>query len=285
MGYGQRLKLLRDEKRLSQEELGKVFHLSQSIIAHYEAGRKQPSLHTLNKLADFFNVSVDYLLDRTDVPNLQEHPTEAYEANWHLPRRMIGPELAYSTGLEAAVKAAGFKFDMEVLEVDNSTPPGDVASILGLAPGKQALKRTRIQNIDGIPSRVITSWMPIDLFIDIVDQRPQGKPLFEMLEEMKGIYPVRVEERIRTSSMTAELANLLKTKQGTCALEMQRVVHSDNGRVLEVAFITAVGRLWELAYKYAAGGRISVPDWSWLRYTPTASESQVGAGWRGDTVR
>src|SRR5208337_1914029 len=160
-------------------------------------------------------------------------------------------------------KAAGFEFDIEVLEIDNIAPPGDVAAILGLAPGEQALKRTQIQNIDGTPSRVITSWMPIDLFADIVDHR--GKPLFEMLEEMKGIYAVKVEERIRTSSMTAELANLLQTNPGACALEIQRVVYADIGRVLEVSFVAAAGRLWELAYTYAAGGRISAPGWSWIR--------------------
>jgi DNA-binding GntR family transcriptional regulator len=108
--------------------------------------------------------------------------------------------------------------------------------------------------------------MPIDLFADIVDR--QGKPLYEMLEETKGIYAVKVEERIRSSSMTAELANLLKTDLGKSALEIQRVVHADIGRILEVSFIVAAGRLWELSYTYAAGGRISAPDWMWLRYAP-----------------
>jgi GntR family transcriptional regulator len=176
---------------------------------------------------------------------------------------MIGPELAYSTGLEAAAKAAGLAFGIEVLEIDKLAPPGDLAAILDLAPGEQALKRTHIQTLDGVPSRVITSWMPADLFADLVDRR--GKPLFEMLEETKGIYAVRVEERIRTSSMTAELANLLRTNPGACALEIQRVVYADIGRVLEVSFIAAAGRLWELAYKYTTGRKISPPDWAWLR--------------------
>jgi len=48
---------------------------------------------------------------------------------------------------------------------------------------------------------------------------------------------------------------------------MQRVVYADIDRALEVSFIAAAGRLWELAYIYAAGGRISAPDWSWVRYT------------------
>lgn len=64
--FANRLKLLREECKLSQEELGKIFHLSQSIIAHYEAGRKQPSQETLKKLADYFHTSVDYLLGRSE---------------------------------------------------------------------------------------------------------------------------------------------------------------------------------------------------------------------------
>ncbi|MCL6446826.1 MAG: helix-turn-helix transcriptional regulator [Armatimonadetes bacterium] len=66
--FGQRLKVLREEKKLSQEELGKIFHLSQSTIAYYEKDKKQPSQKTLQKFADFFNVSVDYLLGRTNNP-------------------------------------------------------------------------------------------------------------------------------------------------------------------------------------------------------------------------
>ena len=93
---------------------------------------------------------------------------------------MIGPELAYSTSLEAAAKTGGFELTLNVLENVKETPR-EVAAILGLSPGGQALKRIQIQYIDGTPSRLITSWMPIDLFADIVDS--QDKPLFAMLEE------------------------------------------------------------------------------------------------------
>lgn len=80
--FGERLKKLREEKELSQEELGKRFNLSQSTIAYYEVNKKQPSQNTLNKMADFFNVSIDYLLGRTDDPNPPEkkEPSVAYTA-------------------------------------------------------------------------------------------------------------------------------------------------------------------------------------------------------------
>jgi transcriptional regulator with XRE-family HTH domain len=272
--FGRRLRLLREEKELNQIELSKVFSLANSTICQYEAGNRLPDAHTLEKLATYFNVSFGFLLcltntrhERTPSVDRQELSSgrvfdkddEAHEADGH---RMIGPELAYSTGLEAAAKAAGFEFDIEELEIDSIAPPDNVAAMLGLAPGEQALKRTQIQNIAGTPSRVITSWMPIDLFAGMADH--QDKSLLEMLEITKGIYAVKVEERIRTSGMTNELANLFKTDPGACALEMQRVVYADIGRVLEVTFIAAAGMLWELAYVYAAGGRVSAPGWSWL---------------------
>ncbi len=65
--FGERLKALREERKISQLDLGKLFNLSQSTIAYYESGKKQPYLNMLEKFSDYFNVSVDYLLGRTDV--------------------------------------------------------------------------------------------------------------------------------------------------------------------------------------------------------------------------
>jgi len=284
--FGSRLRLLREEKELNQIELSKVFSLANSTISQYEAGNRLPDAHTLEKLTSYFNVSVDYLLCLTNTRHerrhladrrkfsgslildegdeaTQEHPMDAYEAKGN---RMIGPELAYSAGLEAAAKAAGFALEIEVLEIAHAIPPGEVSAILGLAPGEQALRNAQIQHIDGTPSRVMTSWLPLDLFDGLTDH--QGKPLLKILEKTKGIYAVKVEERIRASKVTPELANMLNAELGSSALEIQRVVHSDIGRVLEVSFISSAGMFWELAYTYAAGGRISAPDWAWMRHTP-----------------
>jgi transcriptional regulator with XRE-family HTH domain len=67
--FGQRLKRLREEKELSQQELAKLFSLSQSTIAYYELDKKQPSQKTLQRLAEFFGCTVDYILGRTDIRN------------------------------------------------------------------------------------------------------------------------------------------------------------------------------------------------------------------------
>lgn len=65
---GQRLKQLRKNKNITQSELGKIINVGKSTISQYESGISNPDYETLKKLADFFNVSTDYLLGRTDNP-------------------------------------------------------------------------------------------------------------------------------------------------------------------------------------------------------------------------
>lgn len=63
------LKLLRQERGLSQAELGKLIGHSQQSVANYETGANDPDLQTLIFLADYFNTSTDFILGRTTVRN------------------------------------------------------------------------------------------------------------------------------------------------------------------------------------------------------------------------
>lgn len=66
-----KLKELRKEHKLSMKELGKILGLSESTISLYEAGKREPDIKTLIKMADYFDVSVDILLGR-DETNKEE---------------------------------------------------------------------------------------------------------------------------------------------------------------------------------------------------------------------
>lgn len=61
---GERLRSLRGKR--TQEEVSKALGLSRARYSHYENNRVEPDTEILNKMADFFNVSTDYLLGRTD---------------------------------------------------------------------------------------------------------------------------------------------------------------------------------------------------------------------------
>jgi len=67
--FGERLKILRNQKKITQEQLAEYLGVGRPTIAGYEAKGKQPSFDILKEIADFFNVSLDYLLGRTDIPN------------------------------------------------------------------------------------------------------------------------------------------------------------------------------------------------------------------------
>ena len=62
-----RIKQLRQEKGLKQEELAKEFGIAQQTISNYEKGIREPDISTLKKMADFFDVSLDFLLGKTDI--------------------------------------------------------------------------------------------------------------------------------------------------------------------------------------------------------------------------
>lgn len=67
--FAERLKLLRNEKKITQAELASLMKVGRPTIAGYETKGTQPDYEKLAWLASFFNVSTDYLLGLTDIKN------------------------------------------------------------------------------------------------------------------------------------------------------------------------------------------------------------------------
>lgn len=65
-----RLKILRKEKLKTQQQMATMLGISQQAYATYENDTRMPPLDIVSKLADYFEVTVDYLLGRTDSPDL-----------------------------------------------------------------------------------------------------------------------------------------------------------------------------------------------------------------------
>lgn len=69
--FSERLRSLRNERGLSQQELAKQLQcVSKSSVNMYERGEREPNFETLEVIADYFNVDMDFLLGKTDIPNL-----------------------------------------------------------------------------------------------------------------------------------------------------------------------------------------------------------------------
>lgn len=78
---GERLKKLREEKEITQKYLARHLGVSDRSVGYYETNQRTPPPDILEKIADFFDVSIDYLLGRTDIrkpssPNVTTENTE-----------------------------------------------------------------------------------------------------------------------------------------------------------------------------------------------------------------
>ncbi len=61
-----RLKELREDKDLKQEDIAHILNVTQVAYSYYESEKRLISIYDLEKLADFYNTSIDYILYRTD---------------------------------------------------------------------------------------------------------------------------------------------------------------------------------------------------------------------------
>jgi transcriptional regulator with XRE-family HTH domain len=85
MVFGDRLKELREEKGITQKQLGKVINISDRVIGYYESNDRFPKDEIILKLlSEYFNVSVDYLVGRTSLRSPQSEYVAETSASYSL---------------------------------------------------------------------------------------------------------------------------------------------------------------------------------------------------------
>jgi transcriptional regulator with XRE-family HTH domain len=67
MTFGSRLRALREDNDLSSVELAEKLHITARALNYYENDRREPSFPLIIKMADYFDVTLDYLLGRTNI--------------------------------------------------------------------------------------------------------------------------------------------------------------------------------------------------------------------------
>ena len=77
-----RIKELRTEKGITQADLAKILKISDRAVGYYENGDREPDYSTLLKIADYFDVSIDYLLGASDIkkPNESKNTDKEFVA-------------------------------------------------------------------------------------------------------------------------------------------------------------------------------------------------------------
>ena len=68
MNHYKRLKDLREDRDLTQEELVEILNMHKTTYTNYEQGKREPPFELIIKLAKLYNVTIDYIADLTDTP-------------------------------------------------------------------------------------------------------------------------------------------------------------------------------------------------------------------------
>lgn len=77
MTFGERLRKLRNDKGITQAQLGNIIGVSDRVVGYYESDDRFPKDDIiLKKMADYFNISLDYLLGKTDIKQTINEPIE-----------------------------------------------------------------------------------------------------------------------------------------------------------------------------------------------------------------
>jgi len=98
------LKQLRKDKNLTQYQIAKILNIAISTYSGYEIGTSEPNLNTLIKLADYFNVSLDYLLEHKtnsflDYGHISQEQEQAFTLMLKLNDFQLDKVVGYMQGL------------------------------------------------------------------------------------------------------------------------------------------------------------------------------------------
>lgn len=137
---GERLRKCRRARELTQAELGRLLGLSKQTVSGYEAGLRNPDPDTLQRLADIFGVSTDYLLGRTDTPQLPDPAPRGKPGGESLGQRLRAlREKANLNQIELAKQLGVANSTISQYEADRRIPDlptlQKLATILGVPLG------------------------------------------------------------------------------------------------------------------------------------------------------
>lgn len=116
MTFGEILKSLREDKDLKQEDIAKLMNVDRSTVGKWESSPSKPDYEKLIKLADYFNVSLDYLLGRTNIKEKSDQITNVLKNDKkEIPAQFTTPEEAMKFILEQNVIMGFGGFDINML--------------------------------------------------------------------------------------------------------------------------------------------------------------------------
>lgn len=117
-----KLKQLRREKQLTQQDIATFLGITRAAYTNLENGKRQPDIETLSRLADYYCVSVDYLLGRDPAPTQDAPPENSGRAEGDAMRTALEEGLAKLSDGQKDQLLAFLQFLLSQEEVDKKGP-------------------------------------------------------------------------------------------------------------------------------------------------------------------
>lgn len=145
--FSERFKLLRKERGLSQAALATELGFTKSSVNMYERGDREPGLESLETIADFFNVDMDYLLGKSDVQNRFLYTPASDAESVALPDNIIPRPATYTVPLLGTIACGEPILAAENIE-DNVEVPEHIHADFALRCKGDSMINARIHEGD-----------------------------------------------------------------------------------------------------------------------------------------
>lgn len=153
--FSERLKELRAEKGIRSEDAAEVFGVSRATLSAYEMGKSVPDLNVLNKMADFYGVSTDYICGRTNVKKSLQADTSSVKLSQSDVNKISELSDSETVGLSLLINSAQFKKMVKALAVCYISAfyldyYNERESKRSIPAVKKELKSSKIGNVDRV---------------------------------------------------------------------------------------------------------------------------------------
>ena len=145
--FSERFKLLRKERGLSQAALATELGFTKSSVNMYERGDREPGLESLETIADFFNVDMDYLLGKSDVQNRFLYTPASNAESVALPDNILPMPATYTVPLLGTIACGEPILAAENIE-DNVEVPEHIHADFALRCKGDSMINARIHDGD-----------------------------------------------------------------------------------------------------------------------------------------
>jgi len=142
-----------------------------------------------------------------------------------------------SLSLIDSLRQAATDTQVQVLRVEQTEPPLDVAALLQLAPGEKAVHALRLRSIDGTPVMLTDAWVPARLGRQVTAATLRKQALYEILLA-QGVKFGRVIQEITAEVSDPVRARLMQTEVGMPLLKIVRVIHDPQARPVQYITVT-----------------------------------------------